>query len=202
MNAQGINQGASGNLSIRIGDALLVTPSGMAYDEMRPEDVVEMTFDGAWAGERKPSSEWRVHRDILAGRPDVDSVLHAHPTFSTVLAVHSRGIPAFHYMVSVAGGADIRCAPYATFGTQEFSDLAVAALKGRFACLLAHHGMIAVGKTPKKALKLAVEVEALARQYVHALALGDPPLLSADEMGRVLDKMRALGYAGVPQQQG
>lgn len=199
MNLQGINQGSAGNLSIRVDAGFLVTPSGVPYDEMQPEDVVEMGFDGTWgtgsgAGEKRPSSEWRFHRDILAARGDVDVVLHAHSTFATVLAVHGRGIPAFHYMVAVAGGSDIRCAPYATFGSQELSDVAVQALEGRHACLLGHHGIIVIGKTIKKALKLAVEVETLARQYVHALTLGDPPILPDDEMERVIEKMRAIGY--------
>lgn len=200
MNRSGMNQGASGNLSVRHGDGLLITPSSLPYDETEPEDIVFMGFDGTWTARegRRPSSEWRFHRDILQARTDVDVVLHAHPTFATALAVHGRGIPAFHYMVAMAGGDSIRCAPYATFGTQELSDHALAALDGRMACLLGHHGMIALGRTPKAALALAVEVETLARQYTYALLLGDPPLLPADEIGRVAEKMRRMKYGQSP----
>ena len=195
MNRAGINQGASGNLSVRVADGFLVTPSSLPYDEMRPRDIVHMAFDGTYGGDRPPSSEWRIHRDVLAARPDVDVVLHAHPTFATALAVHGRGIPSFHYMVALAGGDSIRCAPYATFGTQALSDHALAALDGRLACLLANHGMVVLGRTPKAALALAVEVETLARQYVFALGLGQPAILPPDEIDRVARKMRAMRYA-------
>ncbi|MGQ9365680.1 class II aldolase/adducin family protein [Azospirillum sp. ST 5-10] len=195
MNRTGINQGASGNLSVRVEDGFLVTPSSLPYDQMRPRDIVHMDFDGTFEGDRAPSSEWRIHRDVLAARPDVDVVLHAHPTFATALAVHGREIPSFHYMVALAGGESIRCAPYATFGTQALSDHALAALEGRLACLLANHGMVVLGKTPDAALALAVEVETLARQYVFALGLGTPVILPADEIGRVAEKMRAMKYA-------
>lgn len=200
MNRSGVNQGASGNLSVRHGDGLLITPSSLPYDETEPEDIVAMGFDGNWTARdgRRPSSEWRFHRDILQARTDVDVVLHAHPTFATALAVHGRGIPSFHYMVALAGGDSIRCAPYATFGTQELSDHALAALDGRMACLLGHHGMIVLGRTPKAALALAVEVETLARQYTYALLLGEPPLLPPDEIERVAEKMRRMKYGQSP----
>lgn len=198
MNRSGINQGASGNLSMRVEGGFLVTPSSLPYDEMQPEDVVEMSFDGTWQGARRPSSEWRFHRDILAGRPDVEAIVHAHPTFCTVLAVHRKDIPPFHYMIALAGGPTIRCAPYATFGTQELSDNALRALEGRLACLLANHGLIALGKTLKAGLALAIEVEALARQYVHALTLGQPVILPEEEIERVADKMRRMKYGQSP----
>lgn len=198
MNASGINQGASGNLSVRVEGGFLITPTSLPYDEMTPADVVEMGFDGTYLGSRRPSSEWRFHRDILKARPDVEVVLHAHPTFATALAVHGRGIPSFHYMVALAGGDSIRCAPYATFGTQELSDNAVAALEGRLACLLANHGMIVLGRTTKAALALAVEVEALARQYLYAHLLGEPVILPPEEIERVADKMRRMKYGQSP----
>ena len=198
MNASGINQGASGNLSVRVESGFLITPTSLPYDEMTPADVVEMGFDGTYLGSRRPSSEWRFHRDILKARPDVEVVLHAHPTFATALAVHGRGIPSFHYMVALAGGDSIRCAPYATFGTQELSDNAVAALEGRLACLLANHGMIVLGRTAKAALALAVEVEALARQYLYAHLLGEPVILPPEEIERVADKMRRMKYGQSP----
>lgn len=194
MNRLGINQGASGNLSARVDGGFLITPSGMPYEETEPQDIVEMAFDGSYVGERRPSSEWRIHRDVLAAREDAQVVLHAHPTFATVLAVHGRPIPSFHYMVALAGGDTIRCAPYATFGTQELSDHALTALEGRRACLLANHGMIVLGNDLKGALALAVEVEALARQYVYALMLGQPAILPPEEIERVAEKMRSMKY--------
>ena len=207
MNASGINQGTSGNLSARmppvgmpdgVPDGFLITPTSLPYDRMTPEDIVEMGFDAAYAGRHRPSSEWRFHRDILRERGDVDVVLHCHSIFATTLAVHHREIPAFHYMVAVAGGTTIRCAPYATFGTQELSDATLKALEGRQACLLGQHGVITVAKTLEKALWLAVEVETLAKMYVHALMLGEPPILSDDEMGRVIDQMRHMSYGDTP----
>ncbi len=193
MNELGINQGASGNLSVRQGDYFLITPTSLPYDEMQPDDIVRMDFDGQYTG-RRPSSEWRFHRDILATRRDVNAALHCHSIFATTLACHHRGIPSFHYMVVAAGGTTIRCAPYATFGTQALSDAALAALVDRKACLLGQHGQIALGETAKSALKLAVEVETLARMYIGALSLGEPPILSDEEMDRVVQQMRDLHY--------
>ena len=194
MNATGINQGTSGNISIRVPDGFLITPTSLPYDRMEPGDLVRMHFDGSHAGRRRPSSEWRFHRDILAERSDVDVVLHCHSVYATTLACHHRTIPAFHYMVALAGGPTIRCAPYATFGSQALSDHAVAALEGRRACLLGKHGMIALGPTTAAALALAVEVEALARLYLGALALGEPPVLADEEIERVIARMRRRGY--------
>ncbi len=193
MNASGLNQGTSGNLSVRVEEGFLVTPTGMDYDALVPEDLVLMRFDGRHEGRRHPSSEWRFHRDILASRPEVGAVLHAHSMFCTTLACLRRPIPSFHYMVAMAGGVDIRCAPYATFGTEELSRHAVAALEGRKACLLANHGMLALGKDLAGAFKLAVEVETLAGMYWRALQVGEPVLLDAAEMGVVLEKFRTYG---------
>jgi L-fuculose-phosphate aldolase len=194
MNTLGINQGTAGNISLRVKGGLLVTPSGMPYDAMTAADIVFMKADGSVpAGQRKPSSEWRFHRDILASRPEVGAVVHSHAMFATTLSCLRRAIPAFHYMVAVAGGDSIRCAPYATFGTQALSDRAVKALAGRKACLLANHGMIAVGETLAKALALAVEVETLAAQYWRVLQAGKPVLLSKREMRVVLAKFATYG---------
>jgi L-fuculose-phosphate aldolase len=193
MNRTGINQGKSGNVSARTEGGFLITPTGIPYEDTKREHIVPMSLDGTHSGTVLPSSEWRFHRDIYASRPDVEAIVHTHAVHSTALAVHGRGIPPFHYMVAIAGGADIRCAPYATFGTQELSDHAVAALKDRKACLLAHHGMIAVGRDLAQALAIAVEVETLAKTYLAALAAGEPPLLSEDEMARVLDKFSTYG---------
>ena len=197
MNARGLNRGKSGNVSARLtnagGEGFLVTPTGLAYEDTAPEDIVPVTFDGEARGARLPSSEWRFHRDIYRARADVHAVVHAHAPFATTLACLAHGIPAFHYMVAVAGGRDIRCAPYATFGTQELSDRALAALEGRRACLLAHHGMIAVGASLSAALALAVEVEALAEIYWRALSIGSPATLADAEMDVVLEKFRTYG---------
>jgi len=198
MNALGINRGKSGNVSARIEGGFLVTPTGLAYESTQPEDVVAMTIDGQSRGTRLPSSEWRFHRDIYAARPAVGAIVHAHSPFATTLACLGRDIPAFHYMIAVAGGKDIRCAPYATFGTQMLSDNALRALAGREACLLANHGMIAVGSTLTDTLALAVEVEALAEQYWRALQIGEPNILSEAEMAIVLDKFRNYGKSNPP----
>jgi L-fuculose-phosphate aldolase len=193
MNEVGLNQGTSGNLSQRVADGFLVTPSGMDYAALEPADIVLMRFDGTADGDRLPSSEWRFHRDILAARPEIGAVLHAHAMFATTLACLHREIPSFHYMVAVAGGTSIRCAPYATFGTEALSRHAVKALDGRTACLLANHGMIAVGATLEKALKLAVEVETLAAMYWRALQVGEPVLLDEAEMRTVIEKFKTYG---------
>jgi len=198
MNASGINQGTAGNLSVRIDGGFLITPSSLPYETMTPEDIVEMDFDGTYVG-RRPSSEWRFHRDILRKRDDVNVVLHCHSVYATTLACHYKRIPAFHYMVGVAGGNDIRCAAYATFGTQALSDNALAALEGRLACLLGQHGQISLGKTLEAALWLAIEVETLSRLYVQALTLGDPPILPDDEMERVIAQMRRMSYGLPPE---
>jgi L-fuculose-phosphate aldolase len=188
MNALGINRGKSGNVSARIDTGFLITPSALAYEATKPADVVTVGFDGNAAGRRRPSSEWRFHRDIYAARPEVRAIVHAHSPFATTLACLDRAIPAFHYMIAVAGGNDIRCAPYATFGTQALSDHALRALDGRKACLLAQHGMIAIGDSLEEALALAVEVETLAQMYWRVLQVGEPALLSLQEMAIVLAK--------------
>ncbi len=193
MNALGINQGRSGNLGARFEDGFLVTPSGLAYEETEPGDIVRVGMDGTPRGTRKPSSEWRIHRDVFAARPEVNAIVHAHASYATALACLGRAIPAFHYMVAVAGGSDIRCAPYATFGTQELSDRALAALEDRTACLLANHGMVALGESLEAALALAIEVETLAQQYCCALQVGTPNRLSEDEMALVLAKFKDYG---------
>jgi L-fuculose-phosphate aldolase len=195
MNACGLNQGTSGNLSARFGEGLLITPSGIDYARMRPADIVHIRLDGsaAEAGQLLPSSEWRMHADIYAERKDAVAVVHAHPTYATAIACRREGIPAFHYMVAVAGGADIRCAEYATFGTGALSRSMMRALEGRKACLLANHGLIAFERSPERALALAVEVEALARQYHISRQGGEPVLLSATEMTEVLEKFKIYG---------
>ncbi len=191
---RGLTHGTSGNVGLRRNDRqFFLSPTGMSYDDLEPDDIPLMDLDGHWFGRRRPSSEWRFHRDIFRSRADVVAVVHTHSRHATALACTGRGIPAFHYMVAVAGGADIRCAPYHTFGTQELSDAALTALENRVACLLANHGLIAVGATLGSALALAAEVENLAAQYCAALSLGAVSLLDAAEMQRVLDKFQSYG---------
>jgi len=201
MNSSGINQGTAGNLSVRTEDGFLITPSSLPYDVMTPDDLVEMDFDGTYVG-RRPSSEWRFHRDILRARDDINVVLHCHSIYATTLACHHKTIPAFHYMTGVAGGTTIRCAKYATFGTQALSDYALEALEGRLACLLGQHGQISLGKTLESALWLAIEVETLSRMYVQALTLGEPPILPDEEMERVIEQMRRMSYGQAPDAEG
>ena len=202
MNALGLNRGTSGNLSVRSNDGLLVTPSGRDYDSMEPEHIIAMEWSGDWTAldsSLKPTSEWRFHRDILAGRPDISAIIHAHPPFATALACLRKDIPAFHYMVAIGGGKIIKCSAYETFGSEALSKAALNALGKRRACLLANHGMIACGATIEEALALGVEVEGLAEQYTHAMQIGEPAILSDDEMERVLEKFRAgYGYASEP----
>jgi L-fuculose-phosphate aldolase len=193
MNAAGINRGRSGNVSVRIDGGFLITPTGKPYDATTPDDIIAMTDDGETRGHGEPSSEWRFHRDIYRARRELNAIVHTHAPFATTLACLDRGIPPFHYMVAVAGGLDIRCAPYATFGTQALSDAAVAALLGRKACLLAHHGMIAADATLEAALALAIEVETLAEMYWRALQIGEPASLSAADMKIVIDKFATYG---------
>jgi L-fuculose-phosphate aldolase len=185
MNASGLNQGTSGNISARYKDRMLITPSATPYDAMKPEMIAAMALDdsdGEWSGPLQPSTEWRFHLDIMRARPDVGSVVHTHSTYATVLAIARKPIPACHYMMAAFGGTDIRCAGYARYGTAALSELALTALEGRNGCLLANHGMIAVGANLDKAMWLAVELETIARQYYLSLALGGPFILSDQEI--------------------
>jgi L-fuculose-phosphate aldolase len=199
MNAAGINQGTSGNISARRGGTLLITPSGVPYDELEPGDIAAMPIEGAygsWEGPMRPSSEWRFHLDIIRARPEVGAVVHAHSTYCTALAICGREIPAMHYMIAAAGGPGIRVAPYATYGTKALSDNALKALEGRSCCLLANHGMIATGSTLKRAMWLAVELETLARQYYLSLAIGGPNILSDGEIEHVIQRFKDYGPRG------
>ena len=195
MNALGVNRGTSGNVSTRFKNGFLITPSGLAYDKTKPADIVFVDNKGKPAGRYAPSSEWRFHHDIYLNRQDVEAIVHTHSSFATTISCLHKSVPAFHYMVAVCGGSDIRCAPYATFGTQALSDHAVKALRDRKACLLANHGMICVGTTLENTLKLAVETEALCEQYWRALQIGKPKILSKKEMNVVLKKFQTYGQA-------
>ncbi len=193
MNAERLNRGAAGNVSVRHGNGFLITPTGMAYDACQAEDVVLVGLDGKPTGRRKPSSEWRFHRDIYAERSEAGAIVHAHAPFAVSLACMGCAIPPFHYMVARFGGTDVRCADYATFGSQALSDAVLAALHERCGCLMAHHGMVVFGKDLDSALALAVELEALCEQYWRVLQIGGPRLLDDDEMTRVLAAFRDYG---------
>jgi len=192
MSASGLSHGRSGNVSARWGDGMLITPSGAAYDTLTPEDIVYMDANGTPSG-GKPSSEWRFHQAAYEARPDAGAVVHCHSRSATALACAHRPIPAFHYMVAVAGGTDIPLAPYATFGTAELAAHVADALRDRKACLLANHGQIAVGADLEAALELAGEVENLAAKYLEVLKLGEPNLLDDAAMAEVLDKFETYG---------
>ena len=194
MNRSGLNQGTSGNISLRCRDGLLITPTSLPYDQMTPDDIVFLGMDGRTEGQNKPSSEWRFHRDIMQAKPEAAAIVHTHAIYSTIIAIMGLEIPPLHYMVAIAGGSTIPCAPYATFGTEELSVHAVAALKDRAACLLEHHGMIATGPTLDKAMWLAVEVETLARQFHGCLQIGGPRLLPAEEIENVRQRMKTYGH--------
>jgi L-fuculose-phosphate aldolase len=193
MTELGINQGTSGNVSVRRGRQFLITPSGIAYDEMTPEQIAVMDYAGHYSGPRPPTTEWRFHREIMRRRPDAGAVIHTHSIFSTAIACLRRDIPALHYYVAVGGGPNVRCATYATYGTQELAENALEALIDRKACLLANHGMIVLGATLSETLKRTFDLEMLARQYIYAAQIGEPVILSDDEMERVRLKLYTYG---------
>lgn len=200
MNATGLNQGTSGNVSIRVGGRMLITPSAVPYDQMTPEMLaaIDLTGDmaGAWDGPRKPSTEWRFHWQLLKSRADINAIVHAHPTYCTAFAMLRQPIPASHYMVAAFGGADVRCAGYDTFGTAKLADLAVEAMTDRFACLLANHGMIAGGESIAQAMWRAEELETLARQYCIAKSVGNPVILTDAQIDKTLEGFKGYGLSG------
>ena len=189
----GLNKGTAGNASVRCGDGFLVTPSGMAVEDMSAASMVQMQFDGSYEQGKIPSSEWRFHRDILESRADINAVIHTHSMFATTLACLHKDIPPFHYMIAIVGGDTIRCALYALFGSQALSDNALAALTDRKACLLANHGMIALGRDLGDALAVTIEVENLCEQYWRALQLGEPHILTEAEMHEVFQQFKGYG---------
>jgi len=189
----GINQGTSGNISVRTGEHFLITPSGIPYEQMAPEQIAVMEMGGAYAGPCKPTTEWRIHRAVMRARPAAGVVIHTHSMFATTVACLRRAIPALHYYVAVGGGPTIPCAQYATYGTQELADSVLAALEGRNACLLANHGLVVVGATLGETLRRTFDIEMLAKQYIYALHAGEPHILSDDEIERVRCKMLTYG---------
>ena len=196
MNAAGLNQGLAGNVSARIGEAMLITPSAIPYEDMQPEMLALMPLGGeygAWSGRYKPSTEWRFHLDIMRIRPEVGAIVHCHATYATALSMLQKPIPAAHYMIAVFGGPNVRCTAYAPYGTKELADLAVAGLEGRNGVLLGNHGMIAVGATLAEAMWRASELETLAKMYYLALAAGRPVVLSDDEIMRIVERFKSYG---------
>ncbi len=180
----------SGNISIRYKNGFLITPSGQKYSSLKVKDIVFVNLKGEFNNKQKPSSEWRFHQDIYISKTNAKAIVHTHSTNATALSTHNKKIPSFHYMVALAGGSDIKCAKYATYGTRELSKNILKALKDRFACLIANHGQITFGSSLAEAFELAEEVDNLAKQYIKALLLGRPKLLSLNEMKKVLNKSK------------
>jgi L-fuculose-phosphate aldolase len=193
MNRDGINQGTSGNISVRWKSGLLITPSAIAYNELMPGDIVFMNMDGSYDHRLAPSSEWRFHRDILRERANVNAVVHAHPIYATAFAMCGMDIPAVHYMIAAAGGPTIRCARYATFGTEELSKAVLEALSDRNCALMSNHGMVATGRDLSQAMWLGSEVETLCRQYAVALQVGTPRVLGTEEIEETIEKFKTHG---------
>ena len=193
MDRSGLNRGTSGNVSCREGDHFLITPSGVPVPQLRPDGIVAMDFSGKIIGEGKPSSEWHFHLDLLKNRPELNAIVHTHSPHATALACLREDLPAFHYMIAIAGGDSVRCAPYALFGTEVLSANAVHAMKDRKACLLANHGLIAAGRDLDEAMAVAVEIESLCQQYLLARQTGQPVLLSSGEMQAVIERFRSYG---------
>ena len=187
-----LNRGTSGNCSLRTEHGFLITPSGIHVTDLSPDDIVEMDLSGETLSTGNPSSEWRFHKDIMLLKAEINAIVHVHSSHATSLSCFRKDIPAFHYMIAVAGGNSIKCAPYALFGSQSLSDNVVQALAGRKACLMSNHGMIATGKNADEALALTIEVEALSQQYLMALQVGQPTLLSDVEMKEVINQF--VGY--------
>jgi L-fuculose-phosphate aldolase len=193
MNADGINQGTSGNVSVRTDEGFLITASGIPYNKMKPVHVIEMDLEGNYRGEFLPSTEWRMHMDIFRARPEANAIVHVHSTYATALACLRKDVPAFHYMIGVTGGTSLRVSDYAEFGTQELSDTMLKAMAGRTACLLANHGQICFGPSLDKALWLAGEIEHLCHQYWAACLAGKPILLDETQMVSVLKRFKTYG---------
>lgn len=189
----GLNQGTSGNLSVRVGGGFLITPSGIAPADLRPEQMVKMSLGGQYDGDIKPSSEWRFHLDLYNHRADCQAIVHTHSTYASALSCLREDLPAFHYMIAVAGGDSVRCADYSLFGTQALSDAVINAMQSRQACLMANHGLIAIGTNLDKAMYIAQEIEQLCQQYLVARQAGEPVLLNDDEMQAVFEQFKGYG---------
>lgn len=198
LDARGLNRGTSGNLSVRFASGMFVTPSGVTPDRLTPELIVFVDGDGRVAeGSARPSSEWRMHMGLYQRRADAHAIVHCHARHATILACAHREIPPLHYMVAVSGGASVPVAPYATFGSEELAQGVVQTLDGRFACLMANHGLIALGPDLPVAMAIAEEIEEQAAVYCGTLAIGGPRLLDATEMDRIIEAFRQYGQRDV-----
>jgi L-fuculose-phosphate aldolase len=195
LDALGMNRGSTGNLSHRLGDGMLITPTGMGADDLQPQDLVWLGWDGSLRGSWQPSSEWHFHQAIYRARPDLHAVLHTHSTHAAALACLRRELPAFHYMVAIAGGDNVPCVPYALFGTEALSQAVAGAFANRDACLMANHGLVAGGASLAKAMKVLQEIESLCEVYLKALAVGEPAVLSREQMAEVIEKFKSYGKA-------
>jgi L-fuculose-phosphate aldolase len=202
MNRSGLNQGTSGNISVRYGDQMLITPSGIPYAQLTPAMIARMPLhgQGVWEGPQKPSTEWRFHMGILQDRAELHAVVHTHSTFATTLALTGREIPACHYMIAAFGGPNIRCAPYSRYGTEQLAQDVVLAMRDRSGCILQNHGMVTAGPTLEKAMWFAVELETLAKQYYHSLLIGGPQILSDAQIQETLESFETYGLQMVEVQ--
>ena len=194
---RGLNTGTAGNISARCSQDIFITPSGLLPSDIVPSKIVTMSLSGTWQGDRRPSSEWQIHTEIYKAFPEIRAVIHVHSPYATALSCHGKEVPAFHYMVAAIGGNSIRCAPYETFGTRKLSKVVLTALEGRLACLMANHGMLAIGVDIDKAFNTALLVEDLCRQYIFSNIIGDPLLISEIEMRRVSEKFKLYGVQDV-----
>ena len=191
LNSEKLSTLRSGNVSLRYKNGFLITPSGVKYSSLKVDDIVFVSLDGKFdETKNKPSSEWRFHKDIYSSKNEANAIVHAHSTHATAVSAHNKDVPAFHYMVALAGGNDLKCAKYATFGTQELSDNIINALKNRKACLMSNHGQVAFGDNLEQAFELAQEVENICHQYINAIKIGKPKILSSSEMDVILEKVK------------
>ena len=191
LNSEKLSTLRSGNVSLRYKNGFLITPSGVKYSLLKEDDIVFVSLDGKFdETKNKPSSEWKFHKDIYSSKNEANAIVHAHSTHATAVSAHNKDVPAFHYMVALAGGNDLKCAKYATFGTQELSDNIINALKNRKACLMSNHGQVAFGDNLEQAFELAQEVENICHQYINAIKIGEPKILSSSEMDVILEKVK------------
>tara|TARA_B100001741_G_scaffold83945_1_gene68192 strand:- start:200 stop:829 length:630 start_codon:yes stop_codon:yes gene_type:complete len=191
LNSEKLSTLRSGNVSLRYKNGFLITPSGVKYSLLKEDDIVFVSLEGKFdETKNKPSSEWRFHKDIYSSKNEANAIVHAHSTHATAVSAHNKDVPAFHYMVALAGGNDLKCAKYATFGTQELSDNIINALKNRKACLMSNHGQVAFGDNLEQAFELAQEVENICHQYINAIKIGEPKILSSSEMDVILEKVK------------
>ncbi len=191
LNTENLSALRSGNISVRYNDGFLITPSGVKYSSLQIDDIVFVSLNGQFDEKKqKPSSEWKFHRDIYKNKREANAIVHSHSTNATAVSAHGKSVPAFHYMVALAGGNDIKCADYATFGTEELSNNVIRALENRKACLMSNHGQVAFEKSLDKAFELAQEIENICHQYINALRIGVPKILSNNEMNKILGQIK------------